>query len=154
MARRAEKVIQYATSPGQIRKAKMKGIPSIHPDWGIQVVRIMTGLLFAVDGYQKFARGLGDVSVYFAKISIPFPGVMAPFIATLELIGGILLILGLFTRVVGALFAVEMLVTTVWVKLALGAGWNASDLDRMLLVAAILMVLAGPGAAAVDNLQA
>lgn len=31
-------------------------------------------------------------------------------------------------------------------------GWNASDLDRMLLVAAILMVLAGPGAAAVDNL--
>ena len=130
----------------------MKGIPGIHPDWGITVVRIMTGLLFAVHGYQKFARGLGDVSVYFAKISIPFPGVMAPFIATLELVGGILLIIGLFTRVVSALFALEMLVTTVWVKLALGAGWNASDLDRMLLVAAILMVLAGPGAAAADNL--
>jgi len=77
---------------------------------------------------------------------------MAPFIATLELIGGILLIIGLLTRVVSALFAIEMLVTTVWVKLALGAGWNASDLDRMLLVAGILMVLAGPGAAAVDNL--
>ena len=130
----------------------MKGIPGIHPDWGITVVRIMTGLLFAVHGYQKFARGLGDVSVYFAKISIPFPGVMAPFIATLELVGGILLIIGLFTRVVSALFALEMLVTTVWVKLALGAGWNASDLDRMLLGAGILMVLAGPGAAAADNL--
>ena len=112
----------------------------------------MTGLLFAVHGYQKFARGLGDVSVYFAKISIPFPGVMAPFIATLELVGGILLIIGLFTRVVSALFALEMLVTTVWVKLALGAGWNASDLDRMLLGAGILMVLAGPGAAAADKL--
>ena len=130
----------------------MKGIPGIHPDWGITVVRIMTGLLFAVHGYQKFVRGLGDVSVYFAKISIPFPGVMAPFIATLELVGGILLIIGLFTRVVSALFALEMLVTTVWVKLALGAGWSASDLDRMLLGAGILMVLAGPGAAAADNL--
>jgi len=130
----------------------MKGVLGVHPDWGITAVRAMTGLLFAVHGYQKFARGLGDVSVYFAKISIPFPGVMVPFIATLELVGGILLIIGLLTRVVSALFAIEMLVTTVWVKLALGAGWNASDLDRMLLVAAILMVLAGPGAAAADNL--
>ena len=130
----------------------MKDILGVRPDWGITVVRIMTGLLFAVHGYQKFARGLGEMSAYFTKISIPFSGLMAPFIASLELIGGILLILGLFTRVVGALFAVEMLVTTVWVKLALGAGWNASDLDRMLLVACILFVLAGPGVAALDRL--
>ncbi|MFI5387968.1 MAG: DoxX family protein [Fimbriimonadales bacterium] len=130
----------------------MKGIPGVHPDWGITAVRVMTGLLFAVHGYQKFARGLGDVSAYFAKVSIPLPGLMASFIATLELVGGILLILGLLTRVVSALFAVEMLVTTVWVKLALGAGWNASDLDRMLLVAGVLFVLAGPGAGALDRL--
>lgn len=130
----------------------MNGILGVRPDWGITAVRVMTGLLFAVHGYQKFARGLGDVSAYFAKISIPFPGLMAPFIATLEVIGGILLILGLITRVVSTLFAVEMLVTTVWVKLALGAGWNASDLDRMLLVACVLLVLAGPGAAALDRL--
>jgi putative oxidoreductase len=130
----------------------MKGVPGVGPDWGITAVRVMTGLLFAVHGYQKFAGGFGGVSAYFAKISIPFPGMMAPFIATLELIGGILLILGLLTRVVSALFAVEMLVTTVWVKLALGAGWNASDLDRMLLVACVLLVLAGPGTAAFDRL--
>ena len=66
----------------------MKGIPRVNPDWGITVVRVMTGLLFAVHGYQKFARGLDEVSAYFAKISIPFPGVMVPFIATLELVGG------------------------------------------------------------------
>jgi len=130
----------------------MRGIFGVSPAWGVTAVRVMTGLLFAVHGYQKFVRGLGDVSAYFAKISIPFPGVTAPFIAALEVVGGFLLIIGLLTRAVSALFAVEMLVTTVWVKLALGAGWNASDLDRMLLVAGILMVLAGPGAAAVDNL--
>ncbi len=111
----------------------------------------MTGLLFAVHGYQKFAGGIGGVVTLFAKLAIPFPGLMAPFIATLELVGGILLLLGLATRIVAGLFAVEMLVTTLWVKIP-SAGWNASDLDRMLLVAGVLLVLAGPGAAALDRL--
>jgi len=111
----------------------------------------MTGLLFAVHGYQKFAGGIGGVVTLFAKLAIPFPSLMAPFIATLELVGGILLLLGLATRIVAGLFAVEMLVTTLWVKIP-SAGWNASDLDRMLLVAGVLLVLAGPGAAALDRL--
>ena len=129
----------------------MKAIGGINPDWGVTAVRVMTGLLFAVHGYQKFAGGIGGVSAYFTKVAIPLPSVMAPFIAGLELVGGILLILGLATRVVGGLFALEMLVTTLWVKIP-SAGWNASDLDRMLLVACVLLVLAGPGAAALDRL--
>ncbi len=130
----------------------MRGICGLNPQCGVTVVRVMTGLLFAVHGYQKFAGGIGGVSGYFAKVAIPLPGVMAPFIATLELVGGVLLILGLATRVVGLLFTAEMLVTTVWVKLLAGAGWNGSDLDRMLLVACLLLVLGGPGAAALDGL--
>ena len=129
----------------------MRGIGGINPDWGVTAVRVMTGLLFAIHGYQKFAGGIGGVATFFAKIAIPFPGLMAPFIAILELVGGILLLLGVATRVVGCLFAVEMLVTTLWVKIP-GQGWNASDLDRMLLVTCVLFVLAGPGAAALDRL--
>jgi len=129
----------------------MKRIAGLHPDWGITLVRLMTGLLFAVHGYQKFAGGIGGVTTLFAKLAIPFPGLMAPFIAILELVGGILLLLGVATRVVACLLAVEMLVTTLWVKMP-SAGWNASDLDRMLLVACVLLVLAGPGAAALDRL--
>ena len=128
----------------------MKAIGGINPDWGVAAVRVMAGLLYAVHGYQKFAGGIGGVSAYFTKVAIPIPGVMAPFIATLELVGGVLLILGLGTRVVGALFALEMLVTTLWVKIP-SAGWNSSDLDRILLVACVLLVLAGPGAAALDQ---
>jgi uncharacterized membrane protein YphA (DoxX/SURF4 family) len=129
----------------------MKRVVGVHPDWGITVVRLMTGLLFAIHGYQKFAGGIGGVAAFFTKAAIPFPGLMAPFIAILELVGGILLILGVATRVVACLFALEMLVTTLWVKIP-GQGWNASDLDRMLLVACVLFVLAGPGAAALDRL--
>lgn len=129
----------------------MKAIGGINPDWGVTAVRVMAGLLYAVHGYEKFAGGIGGVSAFFTKVAIPLPGVMAPFIATLELVGGVLLILGLGTRVVGALFALEMLVTTLWVKIP-SAGWDGSDLDRMLLVAGVLLVLAGPGAAALDRL--
>jgi putative oxidoreductase len=120
-------------------------------DRAITFVRVMTGLVFVVHGYKKFAGSLDGVVAFFQKVAIPFPSVMAPFIATLELVGGILLIVGLGTRVVGALFVAEMLVTTLWVQLR-HTGWNASELDRMLLAAAVLLVLAGPGAAALDRL--
>ena len=129
----------------------MKRIAGLRSDWGITVVRVMTGLLFAIHGCQKVAGGLGGMTTLFAKLAIPFPGLMAPFIAILELVGGILLLLGVATRVVACLFVVEMLVTTLWVKIP-SAGWNASDLDRMLLVGCVLFVLAGPGAAALDRL--
>src|SRR4029450_535602 len=120
----------------------MKRIGGVRPDWGITVVRLMTGIIFAIHGYQKFAGGLGGVTAFFEKVAIPFPGLMAPFIAILELVGGLLLLVGGATRVIGVLLAVEMLVTTLWVQLP-GRGWNASELDRMLLVACVLLVLAG-----------
>jgi putative oxidoreductase len=123
----------------------------LYPAWGIFIVRIATGLLFAIHGWQKFAGGIGGAAAFFSKIGIPMPGVMAPFVAGLELIGGILLILGLATRWISLLFVCEMLVTTLYVQLP-AKGWNGADLDRMVLAAALLLVLAGPGAAAIDSL--
>ena len=123
----------------------------LSPAWGIFIVRIVTGLLFAIHGWQKFAFGIGGVTAYFSKIGIPMPEVMAPFVAGLELIGGVLLILGLATRWISLLFVCEMLVTTLYVQLP-AKGWNGADLDRMVLAAALLLVLAGPGAAAIDSL--
>jgi len=128
----------------------MRGIFGVEPGWGVTVVRISMALIFAVHGYQKFAGGIAGVSAFFAKVSIPLPGLMAPFIAILELVGGILLVLGLATRWVGLLFALEMVVTTFWVQIP-GRGWGASDLDRSLLAGGILLFLAGAGRAAIDE---
>jgi putative oxidoreductase len=128
----------------------MKGIGGVDPGWGLAFVRLSMGLIFAVRGYQKFAGGIAGVSAFFAKLSIPLPGLMAPFIALLELLGGILLIFGLATRWIGLLLAVEMIVTAFWVQIPT-RGWNASDLDRILLATGILLFLAGPGRAAVDE---
>jgi len=67
-----------------------------------------------------------------------------------EFVGGVLLVLGLGTRVFGALFACEFLVTAFWVKFRL-MSWNDGRIDVMLFTAAILLLLAGPGRAAIDN---
>jgi putative oxidoreductase len=127
----------------------VKRIVDIDPSWGVTIVRVSTGVIFVVHGVQKFAGGLSGVTAFFAKIGIPAPGVMGPFVATLELVGGVLLIVGLATRWISLLFVIEMLVTTLWVQMPT-RGWNASDLDRALLASSLLLVLAGSGRASLD----
>jgi putative oxidoreductase len=129
----------------------MGGVLGINPGWGLTLIRISTGLIFAVHGYQKFAGGIAGVAGYFAKLGIPAPGLMAPFVATLELAGGVLLLLGLATRWVGLLLVLEMIVTGFLVQIP-AKGWNGSDLDRSLLAAGLALFLAGPGRAAIDAL--
>jgi putative oxidoreductase len=128
----------------------MRDLLGIDAAWGITVVRVMMGLLFAVHGYQKVSSGFGAVAASFAKMGIPAPQVMGPFIAGLELIGGICLIVGLLTRLFGLLFSCEMLVTTLLIQLPM-RGWNGSELDRMLLASGVLLLLAGPGKLAIDQ---
>ncbi len=79
------------------------------------------------------------------------PGISGPFIAFLELLGGLSLLVELFSRWLGLIFALEFVVATFYVKFA-GQGWNAGRLDLMLLAGGILLFLAGPGRAALDEL--
>jgi putative oxidoreductase len=72
-------------------------------------VRLYWGFQFAQTGWGKL-HNLSHVREFFASLNIPAPGVMAPFIASLEFFGGILLIVGLGTRLIGFLLAGNMLV--------------------------------------------
>jgi len=72
--------------------------------WSIRVVkaivliRILVGWVFLSEGIQKFlfpdTLGAGR----FAKIGIPWPHAMAPFVGTAEILCGALVLVGLFTR--------------------------------------------------------
>jgi putative oxidoreductase len=129
----------------------MRGVFGIDPGWGITPVRIVMGLIFVVAGYTKLTvAGLPAVTAGFAKYSIPLPGIAALLIAVLELVGGLLLLGGFGTRLLGTLFVCEFIVTTFWVKFRL-MGWNDGRLDLMILAGALLLVLAGPGRAALDK---
>jgi putative oxidoreductase len=127
----------------------MRGIAGLDPGWGITVVRLIMGLILFLAGWQKWSAGMAAVAENFAKMGIPAPGLSGPFILILELVGGALLILGISSRWLGLLFAIQFVVATFFVKLPLG--FNAARLDLMLLAGGILLFLAGPGRAAVDE---
>lgn len=129
----------------------MRGIAGIDPGWGITIVRVTMAVILIVAGWQKFMSGMAAVAGSFAKMGFPAPSLVGPFITGLELIGGLLLLIGLAGRWMGLLYAIQFLVATAYVKLPSG-GFGAARLDLMLLVGGLLLFLAGPGRAAVDEL--
>ena len=131
----------------------MRTIENIHPGWGIAALRLMMGFVLAFSGYQKLAGGIGGVAAFFGQVGIPLPDVMAPFITALELVGGILLLLGLFTRWLGLLYACEFLVAAFWVVIP-ARGLATGRLELMMLAGAVMLVLAGAGKASLDEMLA
>src|SRR5271155_380277 len=72
-------------------------------------VRLFWGWQFMQTGWGKM-HNIPRVTGYFTTLNIPFPGITAHFIAGLEFFGGLLLILGLFSRLTGLLLSTNMLV--------------------------------------------
>jgi len=72
-------------------------------------VRLYWGWQFAQTGWGKL-HNLSHVKEFFGSLGIPAPGIMAPFVSCLEFFGGILLIVGLGTRLIGLMLAGNMLV--------------------------------------------
>ena len=85
------------------------------------VLRLMVGSVFLWEGLMKFAfanQGVGR----FTKLGMPVPAFTANFVASLEVGGGILLILGLATRFIAIPFIVEMVVAILSTKISLFHG--------------------------------
>jgi putative oxidoreductase len=85
--------------------------------WTI-LIRILVGLVvFFPEGLQKliFPDVLG--AGRFARIGIPFPDLMGPFVGVVELVCGALIIVGLFTRLAAIPLIVIMIVALLSTKL-------------------------------------
>ena len=72
-------------------------------------VRLYWGWQFAQTGWGKL-HNISKITGFFASLNIPFPSVSAHFVSGLEFVGGILLILGLGSRLIGLLLAGNMFV--------------------------------------------
>lgn len=73
------------------------------------LVRLYWGWQFAQTGWGKL-HNLPQITEFFTSLNLPFPAFTAAFVAGVELVGGILLILGLFSRFTGLVLAINMLV--------------------------------------------
>jgi putative oxidoreductase len=122
--------------------------------WGITILRVMVGIVFLAHGGQKvFVYGFGGVSGAFGQMGIPMAAVMGPFVALLELVGGGMLVVGLVTRWVSILFAIEMAVAVLKVHLSSGFFLpRGFEFALTMFAASCAIALEGPGAASLDGI--
>lgn len=124
-------------------------------DLALLVLRVVTGLVFLMHGWQKvFEYGLVGVSQGFGRMGVPLPGIMGPFVALLELIGGSAIIVGALTPVFAALLACTMVVAILLVHLKAGFFLpQGYEFALTLLAAMLALALAGAGAYSVDAVR-
>jgi len=84
-------------------------------------LRLMAGGVFLWEGILKFVyvnQGVGR----FTKLGMPFPHFTAGFVGYLEIVGGLLLLSGLMTRLIAIPFIIEMIVAILSTKISLYLG--------------------------------
>jgi uncharacterized membrane protein YphA (DoxX/SURF4 family) len=133
------------------------------------LIRALVGVVFASEGIQKFldpdALGAGR----FAKIGIPAPEVMGPFVGVVETVCGLLILAGLVTRLAAVPLIIDMLVAIASTKvpILLGHGYflfsnpsvaktgfwsmmHEARTDLSMLLGSSFLLLVGAGAWSLD----
>jgi putative oxidoreductase len=126
------------------------------PALGLTILRVVSGIIFLMHGAQKFFEyGIPGTIGAFGQMGVPLANVAAPLVATVELVGGLALILGILTRPAALLLAIDMLAALFLVHLPAGFFLpNGYEFVLALAAAAIALALTGPGAFALDNVLA
>lgn len=97
------------------------------------LVRLLVGAVFLSEGIQKFMLPAELGAGRLARIGIPAPGVMGPFVGAVEVLGGALVILGLFTRPAALLLWINISVAIISTKvpILLGHGFWTFSLPKL-----------------------
>jgi putative oxidoreductase len=120
------------------------------------LTRITVGYTFYLTGNGKI-NNIETTTEFFAAQNIPFPALNAAFVSRLEYYGGILLVVGLLTRIVSALLASTMVVALLTERAQFFQSWLPTgdvgplDIDPwVFLLLLSWLVLSGPGILSLD----
>jgi uncharacterized membrane protein YphA (DoxX/SURF4 family) len=97
------------------------------------LIRLMVGGVFLVEGILKFLYPDELAAGRFAKIGIPSPDVMGPFVGGVEIVCGILMIIGLLTRfaAIPLLIDISVAIVTTKIPILLGHGLAGFSLAKL-----------------------
>jgi uncharacterized membrane protein YphA (DoxX/SURF4 family) len=134
------------------------------------VIRVMVGAVFLAEGIQKFLYTAEVGAGRFAKIGIPQPELLAPFVGSVEIVCGTLVILGLLTRWAVLPLLGVMAVAFVSTKLPILLGqdigpfqlrqlpyygfWgfaHETRTDFSMIMGSLFLLLVGPGPLSIDE---
>jgi len=115
------------------------------------LVRVWVGTNFIQHANLKLPKKGREQAAQWMK-SMGLPAVAASLATTLELVGGLLLIVGLIVPVVAFLFAIEMISTSALNKLKMKKAYiGGYELDMLYVLLAIVLFLLGGGALSIDS---
>lgn len=129
--------------------------PAIVRDIALLITRVLLGVILMAHGWQKFSTwGLSGTAASFEQMGAPVPQLSAAAAATVELVGGLALILGIATPAVALLAALNMLGAYLIAHTGAGifvkdGGW---ELVGAIGAAALALVGAGAGRFSLDGL--
>src|ERR671912_904169 len=123
------------------------------------VVRVIVGFMMFAHGVDKLSGGVAGIAgfgEFLSSAGLPAGLLLAWFVTLLELVGGVMLILGLLSRVIAGLLIVELLVAIALVtgQAGLIAGDQGVGYERDLAYIAgfLVVLLLGPGRPSLDHL--
>ena len=124
----------------------------------ITVIRLMVGIVFLSEGLQKFLFPALRGSGRFENIGFPFPEFIGSFVGSFEIICGLLVLFGLFTRFAAIPLLIIMLTALLTTKLPIlinDGFWemmHASRTDWAMLLGSIFLIIQGGGKYSIDRL--
>ncbi|SEP23034.1 putative oxidoreductase [Halogranum amylolyticum] len=127
--------------------------------WSLVLARLALGIPMLIAGVGKvFAigpkpMGISGFAGFLASLGVPLPTIAAWGVGLIELVGGILLLVGLAVRLASAVIAIDMLVATILYHLPNGypASGDGIELTLTLTLIAVALVLSGPGALSIEH---
>jgi putative oxidoreductase len=119
-------------------------------------VRVYWGWQLAQNGWGKL-HNLGRVTQFFSSLGLPMPGFTATFVASVEFVGGIMLAVGLLSRLFGLVITIDMLMAYIMADrealfsfISDPGKFYVAD-PYTFLFAALLILIFGPGKIALDT---
>jgi putative oxidoreductase len=128
----------------------------MNPELGLTILRVVLGVIFIAHGLPKLTGGIEGTAEFLGAVGIPAPIVAAWFIALLETLGGLMLLVGFFVTPVSLLLVIHMMTGIVLVHApngfyVIGPGAGGVEFNLLLVASLLVMMFCGAGLAAIDN---
>lgn len=111
------------------------------------ILRVVTGLIFAMHGWQKLQGGVEATAGFLGTLGFPAASLFAVVLIAVELLGGIALVLGAYTHLAAKLTAIVAIVGLITVHLGKGffVSQGGYEYILLLLAASLSLMITGPG---------
>ena len=122
----------------------------------VVLIRWMVGAVFVSEGIQKFLFPDSVGAGRFAKIGLPSPELLAPFVGVFEIVCGGLIVLGLLTRlaVIPTITIMIVAIATTKVPILQNEGFwkmaHEARTDFSMLLGSLFLLVVGAGCWSVD----